>query len=48
MSILAQKHGHRWQGYVAVTIIVVAAAIFVWMFLKDSARLLTDLPARRW
>ena len=48
MSIPAQKHGHRWKGYVAVTIIVVAAAVLAWMFLKDSARILRDWQMGRW
>lgn len=48
MSIPAPKHGPRWKGYVAIIIIVVAATILVWAFLKDSARILRDWQTGRW
>jgi hypothetical protein len=48
MSILGQKHGHRWQGYVTVAVIVVAATILVWMFVEVSARILTNWQTGRW
>ncbi len=42
MSGLVQKHHRGWLGYLSVTSVLAALAVFVWMLLKDCARTLTD------
>jgi hypothetical protein len=41
-------HHNQWSGYATVATILAAAAIFVWMFLRDSARILTNWQTGRW
>jgi hypothetical protein len=42
MSGLVQKHHSDWLGYLSVTILLAALAVYACMLLKDCARTLTD------
>jgi hypothetical protein len=39
---------HAWPGYVTVASILAAGAMFVWIFLKDAAKILTNWQTGRW
>jgi hypothetical protein len=39
---------HAWPGYATIASIMAAGVLLIWMFLKDTAKILTNWQTGQW